>query len=169
MNLPTFAVNTPLLLAQNGSEYGDVAAGGAALGVMLVFLLIGLAIGIAIAVAIAFLFWKPYSKVPAQHQTISPGLIWLMVIPLVNIVMMFIIAFKVPEAFKSYFDSVGDTSVGDAGKTIGMWWAICALCSFIPILGMIAGLASLVLLIIFLLKIWDMAKKIPDTAQPAMA
>ncbi len=151
-------------LAQDAEQFQFDFEGGeaAAAGLLLVFVGVGLVIGIAIAIVIAFLFWKPYSKVPQQFQTISPGLIWLLVIPLVNIVMMFIVAFQVPPAFKAYFDSIGDQSVGDAGKQVGMWWAICAILSIIPILGMLAGLASLVLLILFLVKLWGMAGKIPE-------
>ena len=152
--------NFPVVL-----ESGGNAAVG--VGFLLVVIAIGLVIGIGIAFLISWLMYKPYSKVPEQFQVMKPGMVFLMMIPLFGLVWSFFIASQLPQSFKAYFDSVGDQTVGDAGKNIGLAWAICAACSIIPIVGGLAGLASLVLLIIFIVKLWGMAGRINDLSQPA--
>jgi hypothetical protein len=51
--------------------------------------------------------------------------------------------------------------VGDCGKGIGLWYAICAVCCIIPCLNYVAGPAALVLLIIYLVKVMDLKNQIP--------
>ena len=50
--------------------------------------------------------------------------------------------------------------VGDAGRGMGLAYAICAACSIVPCVGIFAGLAALVLLIIFLVKIYGLKAQI---------
>ncbi|MEM9420628.1 MAG: hypothetical protein AAGA25_16495 [Planctomycetota bacterium] len=152
-----------LLAQQYGSSGGGEAA---AAGIMIVALLIGLVIGIGIAFLISWLIYSPYSKLPAEFQEMKPGLVFLMMIPLFGLIWSFFIATQVPASFKAYFDSVGDNTVGDAGKNIALAWAICAACSIIPFLGTFTGLASLVLLIIFIVKLWGMAKRVGEIEPP---
>ncbi|MEE9403339.1 MAG: hypothetical protein V3V20_00465 [Algisphaera sp.] len=128
--------------------------------VLVVFLLIGL--------LVAWLIYKPYSKLPKEYHTLAPGLCFLLLVPFAGLVMPIILGIKIPEAFAAYFADRGDTSVGDAGKGIGLWWGISVLCCMVPILNIFAAIAALVLLIIFILKLWEMAKRI-DTQDEGMA
>ena len=66
----------------------------------------------------------------------------------------------VPQSFKNYFDSIGRADVGDCGKSLGMWLSITALLSFIPFVGGCFGIACLVLLTLWLVKINGLKKQI---------
>ena len=126
------------------------------------FAVIGLIIVVVwgILIAICYLLYKAQSAIPPEHQKIPPGQIWLLLIPLFNIVWNFIVFQRIPESFQSYFHSRGRGDVGDAGKQLGLWFAICYACSIIPCVGTIAGLAGLVLLVMFLVKVWDLKKQV---------
>lgn len=153
-------------LAQTYSTYSSNSSSGddaAALAVFLVILFVALLIGMAIAVGICIMLHVIQARVPVEHQKISPGMIWLMLIPLFGLVWNFFVFQRIPESYKSYFDSIGDQSVGDCGKGVGLWYAICAACSIIPCVNYIAGPAALVLLIIFLVKLFGLRGRIPET------
>jgi hypothetical protein len=83
----------------------------------------------------------------------EPGLVWLLLIPVFNLVWIFFVVLKIPESYQSLFYSRGRTDVGDAGRGLGLAYAICAVvsmgCSIIPCIGGIPALATLVLLILF--------------------
>ena len=137
-------------------------------GLFLGLMLMMLAISFVISIAVAWFIYKPYSKLPTDYQTLAPGWIWGMLVPLANLVIILLIALQVPEAFKRYFSHVGDASVGDCGKTVAQIWAIATLCCFVPIVNYIAGVVALVCLIMFTMKLWELAAKIERTT-PNMA
>ena len=119
-------------------------------------ILIGITIGLGISIVICLMLYKAQEAVPVEHRRIEPGMIWLSLIPLFNLFWNFKVFTKVPESYQSYFNSVGRTDVGDCGRQLGLWYAICAACAIIPCLGMFAGIASLGLLIMFLVKIYQL-------------
>ena len=129
-------------------------------GLLLGMMLMMLAISFVISIAVAWFIYKPYSKLPTEYQTLAPGWIWGMLVPVANLVIILLIALQVPDAFKRYFNHVGDLSVGDCGKTVGQIWAIATLCCFVPIVSYIALLPALVCLILFTIKLWELAAKI---------
>lgn len=136
----------------------DTAGIGAVLGFLLVVLLIGL----VISAVISFLIWKPYKALPETYRQMPVNQVWLMLIPFFNLIWAFFIASKLPASFKQYFDERGvpEAEVGDCGKAVALWWAICSVVIIVPCLGVIAGLAALVLLILFIVKLFDMRKRI---------
>jgi hypothetical protein len=90
----------------------------------------------------------------------EPGMVWLLMIPCFPLVWNFFVFQRIPESFASYFSAQGRTDVGDCGKQIGLWYAITAVGACIPLVGYIAGPASLVLLIISLVKLNELKNKI---------
>ena len=142
------------------TQMSDEEAAAIAIAAVLLFAGIFLAISLAITIVICILISSAQAKVPAEHQLIAPGYVWLLLIPLFNIIWNFWVFLKVPESFQAAFAAQGRTDVGDCGRGLGMWYAICAAVStvgaFIPLVSCfsgLAGLASLVLLILFLVKI----------------
>jgi hypothetical protein len=102
--------------------------------------------------------------VPQQFRRQEPGMVWLLLIPCVSIVWNFFVYPRVAQTLKAYFDSVGRTDVGDYGESIGLAYCICVVCAFIPYLGILTGLAAIVLLIIFLAKVNALKNSIrPDS------
>jgi hypothetical protein len=135
----------------------------AAVGILaFIFAAIGAVVLISLIInAIVCYFVSSWlKKVPAQHRKMEPGLVWLLMIPCFPIIWNFFVFQRIPDSFKSYFDSVGRTDVGDCGKGIGLGYAICAACSVIPFLNYVAGPATLVLLIINLVKMNELKNKI---------
>lgn len=135
----------------------------AGLGVLVI--LSALLVGLAIAAFICWLMVKNYERVPAKYRTMEPAHVWFNLIPCVGLVFNFWVFPGLAKSFKSYFDSKGDTSVGDCGEKIGLWYSICTVCCLVPYLGAITGIASLILLILFLIKAGDLKNKIPPNAE----
>jgi hypothetical protein len=107
----------------------------------------------AIWVGIVYMLYISLKAVPREHQRMPAGQVWLLLIPLFNLVWNFFVFQQIPESYQNYFYSRGRTDVGDAGKGIGLAYAICAVCACVPCVNYAAGPASLVLLIIFLVKV----------------
>lgn len=121
---------------------------------------LGLAVSLVISAVISLLVYNAQKAIPAEHRKIEPGLIWLLLIPLFNLVWNFFVFMRVPESYRSYFASIGRANVGETEKKLGLGYSICVVCTFIPCLGFFAGIAALVLLIIFLVKIYGLKREI---------
>lgn len=124
------------------------------------FILVALVIGLAINAVVCWLVSSSLARIPAEHRKMEPGQVWLLMIPCWGIVWNFFVFQRVPESFQSYFASIGRQDVGDCGKQIGLWYAICGVCSFVPLLNYIAGPAGLVLLILSLVKFHQLKSEI---------
>jgi len=119
---------------------------------MMAFMVIIVLVSLAIQAVICWLLSTCFQAIPQQFRKMEPGMVWLLLIPCFGLVWNFFVFPRLAQSFKAYFDSVGRTDVEDCGEKIGWAFAICVACSIIPYLGMLAGLAGLVLLIIFLVK-----------------
>ena len=142
----------------------DPAPDAVVLIAVLITAVVVLVITIGLMALVSYFVYKPLTKVPEAHREMSPPMAFLLMIPVFGIFWAFMIALKVPASLKSYFDSAGNAAVGDCGKNIGLAWAICSAASLIPFLGAFTGLAALVLLIIFLVKINSLAGQIQQNA-----
>ena len=136
------------------------------------FLIIAAVVGFVCGLIINAIFCAIISgwlkHVPQQFQAMTPGQVWLLMIPIFNFYWMFrVYMMDVPQSFKNYFNSIGRADVGDCGKSLGMWLCIMTLLSFIPIVGGCFGLACLVLIILWLVKINGLKKQIAtQTSNP---
>jgi len=140
------------------------------MGLGIVLILVSLVVVVGVYVLITFLYYNAFKKVPEKHQKIKPGMVWLRLlalipIPFVNVIWLIVwdficLAFKIPESFKSYFDEVGDDSVGDCGKGLGIALNISFICLIIPFVNILALISTLVLFIIYLVKIYGLAGRI---------
>lgn len=133
------------------------------LGVYAVVIGSVLVVTLAINALICWLLSGCYKRIPQQFRKMEPGMVWLLMIPCVPLVWNFFVFPRLAESYKGYFDSVGNTEVGDCGAQMGMFYAIAVACSLVPCLNYLAGPVSLVLLIIFLVKAHELKKKIPET------
>jgi hypothetical protein len=68
---------------------------------------------------------------------------------------------RLSQSFKKYFDASGRPEVGDCGSAVGLAYSITCACCLVPYLGCVTGIASLILLIIFLIKANDLKNMIP--------
>ncbi|UCG16339.1 MAG: hypothetical protein JSV19_13695 [Phycisphaerales bacterium] len=161
------------LLAQaNQFSDADTAAAATAIGMGILLLsCFGLVIGLGIQAAICWFVSNCFQSVPQEYRQQSPGMVWLLMIPLFNVVWNFFVYPKLAQSFKAYFDANGVQDVGDCGGQLAMGFCICVagavVLGFLPVLGFLsplAALASVVLLILVLVKANDLKKRIPAGA-----
>ncbi len=119
---------------------------------------------LAIGVFICYLLYDAERRLPDAYREISPPLIFLLLVPLLNLVWIFVVVVKVSQSFQKYFAAQQKTDVGDCGFGIGLGWAITAVCVWIPVFGTLSGLASLVLMVIYLAKISQLKTLVGATA-----
>lgn len=127
---------------------------------------IGLLIGLIVGIVIAYLLSSALQRLPEEHRAIEPWYPWLLLIPFFNLIWNFFVFPKVSQSYCAYFDSLGDdspTDSQDCGEQLGWWY--CGLCvaSLVPCIGGIAGIAALVILILYLIKIGEFKNMIPET------
>ena len=140
---------------------------GAMLMIVLVAVII-LLVGIGVAAVLCHFTSNWLKEVPEEDRVMSPGQVWLLLIPFFSLYWMFrVYMLDIPKSFKNYFDRTGNQEVGDCGKNMGMWLCICTFSGFIPIIGSIVGMGTLVLLVLWMVKIHELKGKIIADRQHA--
>lgn len=125
-------------------------------GALIFVALIGI---IALVVYILYLLslQNALKKVSSQNRTVEPGLVWLMLIPIVGFIYCFILYPKISESLKNEFEARNMPQSGDYGKMLGLILAISGpvqfIGSFLPFLNIIIGLAAFVIWIMYWAKI----------------
>jgi hypothetical protein len=123
--------------------------------------IIGLVIGLAILIAIALALSSCFKRIPPQYRLMEPGMVWLLLIPCFNLIWNFFVYPRLSQSFQNYFGAHARTDVGDCGRQLGLWYAICAAASIVPFLNYCTIPISLVLLIIYLVKVLGLKGQIP--------
>jgi hypothetical protein len=149
------------LFAQQMMEFEQEVPDAAALAGVLFVVGVVVVISLAILIVILFLLYGCYARIPERHRQMEPWQVWLLLIPLFNLVWNFFVYPKLGKSYQSYFAEQGRTDVGDCGEQVGLWYAICSALACIPCVNYIAGPAALVLLIIFLVKVLSLKGQIP--------
>lgn len=124
----------------------------------------GLFCYVVLSVIPAILAYTVLNRVPPEHRKQQPGLAFLLMIPVFSLVWMFFVHPKVAESLRSYFSSVGDKSVRDCGASLAMALCISGVCSLIPVIGFFSIMVSLVMMILFYAKAFDLSGRIPKQA-----
>ena len=119
---------------------------------------------VALSLIPIILLYTDFQRIPRAFRKLESGLVWLLLIPCFNIVWNFYVFPGLSDSFKAYFNSVGDNSVGNCARDLGLGYAICCAASVIPFVGCLTGIVSLVLLIMYLVKANDLKNRIPLTA-----
>lgn len=114
---------------------------------------VGFLVVFAIHALICYFLMTFLNRLPAQYRQQQPGMVWLLMIPLFNVVWNFFVYPKISASYKSYLDSKGYQNHGDAGMNLALAYCILAIFCFIPYLGACVGIAALIVLIIYLVKI----------------
>ncbi|MEP7253117.1 MAG: hypothetical protein ABI683_12080 [Ginsengibacter sp.] len=89
---------------------------------------------------------KTMNVVSPQNRKMPPSNVWLMLIPIFNIVWQFIMVDKIAE---SIMDECAHLNISTKERkptyNAGLAWNICNLLSFVPVLGAIASLVTFIL------------------------
>jgi hypothetical protein len=117
-------------------------------------------VGFVIGIVICILLYNAQAALPPQFQRIPAAQIWLLLIPVFHLVWNFFVYPRVSESYRMYFNSQGRIDVGDAGQGVGLAFSICAIFVYMPCINLCAAPATLILLIIYLVKIYDLKSQI---------
>ena len=113
-------------------------------------------IGMFVLVGVFFLLTlsRALQKCSLSSRTMEPGMVWLMLVPLVNLVWQFFVVLALSNSLGNEFRARGIVNVErEPGKAIGIGMCVCGACSIIPLLNLLALPAHLVLLIVYWVKI----------------
>jgi len=97
---------------------------------------------------------RALEAVSAENRQMPPGQVWLSLIPIFNFVWMFFVVSKIAESFRLECLRLNiATTETRPSQGIGNTKNILRLCSFIPVLGIIANLGFIVCWILHWLKV----------------
>ncbi|WP_109488798.1 hypothetical protein [Occallatibacter savannae] len=129
------------------------------------------AIGIAVAIFYILTLSRALNKCHPASRTMEPGMVWLLLIPLFNLIWNFFVVQAMTKSLANEFRLRNIPNADpEPGKTIGLAMAICGACSIIPLVNMITGLVYIVLWIIYWIKIAGFSQildQVPASAGPA--
>jgi len=110
------------------------------------------------------------SKCAAASRTMEPGMVWLFLIPLLGLIWSFFVVMGLGKSLANEYARRGIPSEEPApGQPIGIAMSVCNCCCWVPILGALAGIAGLVLWVVYWVKIAEFSRKLdqPQFAMPA--
>ena len=103
-------------------------------------------------------------EVSPENRKMNPGQVWLLLIPLFNIVWQFVIVNRIADSLKNEFIKRNILIDEDRpGYSIGLAYCILGCCSCIPVLSILTSIAGLVCWIIYWVKISDYKRKLQRT------
>ena len=153
--------HTLLWAQQQAPDEAIIVAILVALGLAIV---LSLALGLAINIVICVMLHKCLTRIPTQHRKMELWHVWLLLIPIFSLGWNFFVYLRLSESYQSYFAEHGRADVGDCGRSLGMWYAICGVAILAPCVNTAAGPAGLVLLVMFHVKAFELRKMIPQEA-----
>ena len=129
--------------------------------------LVVLAILLIPAIFYALTLQKALNRCSPENRAMAPGMVWLLFIPLFNLVWHFFVVLNLAKSLGAEFQKRGIAEEPQPGKTIGLVMCILACCGWIPILGILTGLGTLVCWIVYWVKIAGFSGKLAAAAAPA--
>lgn len=141
---PAGGAGTPPAAAQAGVW--------AFLVVLLICVLVAVAIGIVVQVFFCLNLSRLLRRIHPDNREIQPGEVWLLFIPLFSLYWIFAMTGRIATSLDNEYYERRWRPDGDFCRQIGMWWGICSIASVVPYIGVIPGIGSLVLYIIYWVK-----------------
>lgn len=125
-------------------------------GIVFLVVLLGM---LGLSIAYILTLSRTLQKCAPSSRTMQPGMVWLLLVPLFNLIWNFLVVNAVSESLTKEFRLRGVLFFeSEPGKRVGMPMAICGACSVIPILGILAWLASVVLWVVYWVKVAGFSK-----------
>jgi magnesium-transporting ATPase (P-type) len=103
---------------------------------------------------------KSLNKCAPENRAMQPGMTWLLLVPLVNLVWHFFVVINMAKSLSAEFQKRGIAEEAEPGKKLGMIMCVLFCCGIIPFLGMLCSLGGLVCWIMYWLKIVEFSKKL---------
>ena len=112
---------------------------------------------------------RALSRCAPESRAMEPALVWLLYIPVFNLIWNFIVVSRISTSLRSEFQRRGITGL-DTGRELGLAMCILACLGVIPIVGVVAAFAGLVCWILYWVKIAGLSGKLVplvSAAQPS--
>jgi hypothetical protein len=141
-------------------------AGVGIVAVIFGFILMMVLISVVVGAVICYFVFTLYKAVPARFRQMEPGLVWLLLIPVFNFVWSFFVFPKLSKSYELALQAGGDSSAGNCNASLALAYAICnaavGVCMFLRTLCLVTpvAIAALVILIIYLVKMFDLKAKL---------
>ena len=103
---------------------------------------------------------RALSKCSPANQTMSPGLAWLQIIPVFGFIWQFFVVSALANSLANEFRARGIQEEDRPGYGVGLAMCITRVCVIIPILGFFSLVASLILWIVYWVKIAGFSAKL---------
>lgn len=146
----------------------DEAAAAGMIGVFLVFILVVALLSLLPTIFYLVTLQKALSRCQTHNRAMDPGLVWLMLIPFFNIIWHFFVVINLSDSLEREFIERGLQSEPAPGRSLGLAVCILNVCSIIPYLGVLSGLAGFVCWIIYWVKIADFSSRLFCSAPGSM-
>jgi len=110
---------------------------------------------------------KAFNKCAAGNRTMSPGLVWLLLIPLFDLIWHFFVVRNIADSLGREFQARGVAAEPNPGRELG--YAMCALNAaiVIPFIGILAALAGFVCWVMYWVKVSQFSAKLDQRAPAA--
>ncbi len=110
---------------------------------------------------------RALSKCTVASITIEPGMLWLLLVPLVNLIWHFFVVIGMAKTLSNEFRMRNITNMEPLpGQSIGIAMCVCGACGIIPFLGLIASLVGFVLWIVYWAKIAEFSRMLDGVPMP---
>lgn len=97
---------------------------------------------------------KALARCSPASRTMEPGMVWLCLVPFFSLIWNFFVVMALGKSLANEYVRRGIPRPEELpGQPIGLAMSICLACGIIPVLGLLASLAALVLWIIYWIKI----------------
>jgi hypothetical protein len=135
--------------------------------ILFAILAVSVIISIVIGIFYCLTLSKALNRCAPQNRTLSPGLVWLYLIPVFNLVWHFFIVINMARSLHAEFVYRGIVEEPNPGQGIGLAACILNVVAVIPYLGYLASIGGLVCWIIYWVKIAGFSSKIAQPYRPA--
>ena len=154
-------MNKQFIFQQQQPPPGDFAAAAT-----VIFIIIGVALVIGLLIFIFYLLSlsKALSLVRQRNREMEPGLVWLNLIPCLNIVWIFITVVRIAASLRREYRSRGiRRRDSDFGQSIGIAFAALQIAGIIPYVGVVCSIAGFICWIIHWVQIAGFNAKLENS------
>ena len=130
--------------------------------IVIVAVIVCVVIILAIQIAINIFYYKCLTEVPEEHRVLNPPLVFLNLVPCLNIIWVFIVVNGISRSYQNFFATLDDPHVknqyGDCAGRMGLAYAVLSLFSVVPYLGCLAFFPNLIVFVLLVFKYNEMRK-----------
>lgn len=126
------------------------------------FIIVFIALAILLVPAIFYLITlqNTLKAISPENRKMEPGMVWLLLIPLFNIIWNFIVVNRMADSIQAELHKKGINVTERPAYNVGIAMCIISCVTWIPLLGSLASIGGLICWIIYWVKISEFKRKI---------